>query len=593
MAYPYRYIGNDIRKYMKFTGNMFSTYIVSILYGHFKGATKNVYDVMTIITGIFIFYICYEISLNSKAAYLTVIIYYLVCFTPRFHFDHIHPEWIAYLFITAGCSLMIYGINTNKWMLMVTGVILSSLSFWCKISVIEGFWPIVFAAYFTKNINFIILTTIILILSISISLVIGKLIKKDIDNSLYMKLNENSKSRLVCLFKYIVNELNRRFINIKGYIASQYKSISEHITIILPVIILFILYLADHNVPLSTRILLSALVLTSMSSSIIHLWFWPIFSVLMHVPIILGAILYLQNNVTKLLDSKVAFLSILILFMMITTAKLLEMKEVRLKNKRFYDLSDNIYDYLKDKVKNDDYIFQDSNHIELYLRLNVNGPPMQMIYANSLNLHFKTKESVNKLIKYFSDKRPKYYIAAHNSINLDELEYAGGIKYEIDDVRYCNIYRIKENIRNSIHETNQIKLFTKNVKRYENDKNHYKLLKHAKRNILKLRSNKKVQKVILFGFSELGEKIMTIINNNTDWNILGYIDNDKNSMYRNSAFKVYDINCLKSTEADSIIICSYSHNKCIRSQLASMRIHQMVLDIYEDKPDKSISMEKI
>ncbi|KPA16308.1 membrane protein [Candidatus Magnetomorum sp. HK-1] len=477
MSYHYHTFKFNILNYFKFFMVPLSLFFMSITYGKSRKLGNVIYDLMLSSTGLFFYFVTFNLTQTKYIAILSLLIFYFCSLTPHTFSIDAEPEVYSNFFSALGLLIVSYSITFNNIPGIIIGTFISSLGFWTKILTPESLWNLAYI-FIIKGVGLeFVLCLSTLITSIIIFAFLVYYANKNSANNNSANNKENTyKDNDLCLLvtNFISCQIEDRKRSYSNYSLSaavnwHYKYLYPYLLIIFFNIFFFIsFFILDFDINLK-KIILSWFII-SLVHGLVRLQFHPLHFVMAQYPASIGSASLLCYLSTVFINNYLISILLFIFWVILvvpqyynTTNRIERKKEDNLVKK-------NIVDILSNQIQKDDYIFQDYYNTTYY-HLGCKGPPPEFFYAHSIKWMFEKKESRKKFINFFKKNKPKYYIVRTGLMDLSYIEKISGLKYELIRMGRCNIYKLENIDKNiTVEDFDPDKLYFKNVNRYNDDR---------------------------------------------------------------------------------------------------------------------------
>lgn len=442
----YRVNGNNALKYFQNIGSPLSDYIISITYGNSSKIGDMTFDLMLTISGICLYFTTCNIFNNPVVALVCVCVFYFCCLAPEtFETGGAAPEMYANFFTILGLMLVSFGLKDHSIILIMIGCSLSFLGVFTKITAVEFMWPITYifvANGFSRELVYGLSSMLMATAGLFVvSLLCNKKSKSEPENHMDVnKVNFTEKIRL--FFQYQKYDLKIRYgeFTIKAIVKKNIKRILKHLSVIFPVVILFVVFLMGDDAMANDKLLLLIWLAISFTHCVMRFQFQPLYFLMAHYPMSIGAA-FVVVQCSDFIRSHIVGSLLIFLIVAGMVIDSYRRNTIRPRFKRsFQNLKDNVIDVVHNDVKSHNYIFVDTGYPQIYYELGCNGPPSFFIWADRIRWYLEKETYQKEFIRYFSDKKPKFYLAIGHTFNLTYIEKLTGLKYELMKSGYGDFY---------------------------------------------------------------------------------------------------------------------------------------------------------
>ena len=594
MAHPFRLFKYNFIRYFKFVEMPLSKYLVSITFGMKKEIGVIIYDFIVTVTGIIVYFVVLIAFKEESIAIVTMILFYFCLLLPGAYDTNVVPEAYANFMSILGLLIVIVSIEKSWNCGIVVGTIITALGFWCKISTTESLWVIVYVYLkkgFDKEIYLVVFTLIFMaILYVILVLIEKKYINK---NKKIKGCNETTIDGFRNLLKWILLEYSLLSKN-GSLLKDNIKIVTNQLSIIFPVVILFIIGINSKNIGSQNIKLIFVWILISFIPVILRMHIYrPIRYLMAHLPLSIAAsygIIALWPFIkSNSLSSSIII--ILILILIISNYIRVSWWKDRGGN---YKREKIVIDYLRNRVSTEDYIFQDNASPQIYYELKCNGPESTFILAaHFIKFELEKQNKSKEFIHYFIENKPKYFISLYKGndaaygkkVTLSEIERLSGLRYRLEEYlpeAFAYIYKLDRVTEpEKVDEIELELLCSGDFERYEKDRRELQLSRQFKMAKESLDKIEIIGKTIIYAASELSYRICDYIQNKKNSEIIGFVDKDFNKIglaYNGS--NIYSSDTLKEIDFENIIIASYNNQKSIFNYLVQSNLNKKIIKIF-------------
>ena len=477
-AYSYNFFGNDILRYFSLFGRALGTYILAVTYHKSPRAGNAIFDAVLIATGFMVYFLTNAILGSVAVSVASASLFYFVWITPgTFEASGAAPEMYSNFFAVSGLLIVVLAVKNDMLWGVIAGSMIASLGFWVKISTFEHLWALVYLAIIKgMGAEFIVgmLSQIfmagVLILLTSLSLHREKFLVEE-SASLISKIKE--------LFEYIRNENTQPGTEnhvVRSEVAKKaLNDFQRHLGIVFPLVIGYLLFLALPSVSMDIKVVTVLWISTNLIF-LIRLKFFPLYFLMALYPMAMGSSFVIVQFWPAIYTHPVISACILITLSAIIYHNFQEAAHWPVFKENFAILKKRIIDELAPTVTDADYIFQDTGYPQIYLHLDCLGPPTTFLWVDRLKPALANPKRLNRLFSFFIEKRPKYYLAIGQTLNLSYLEKKTGLKYEPIHAGFGLIYQLCSQSSLTPHDVpgqgyDVELLFASDKTRYSNDLN--------------------------------------------------------------------------------------------------------------------------
>jgi len=468
----YPWYGDNPLHYYKIITSPLSSYLFSITLRRSIPRARTIYLVMLASQAVFLQAAGWLLFGSPATGLIAGCCYLLYTLAPRAFILEMEPEAHGYFFASLGLMLTALGLHWDWNWLVYFGVFTGSLSFHCKITLQDGlatlaaigclrgigplFWTGC-AVWAGSGLLFVLL------------LVLGDILRHENDRRAF--LIPTLLGKLKVLVTTVHGDLGIRYPgrDKRAVWAFLNMHAGHHARIAWPLAAMTLAAVAQGFIAGPQLALLAILTLLPVAQCLARVNYQAVYAFMIHFPLGVGAGAFLTGNWPTIADHPVAALLALALAAYVVSLTVRESDQIKPFTARTRVIKDNILDPIRGKVGPDDYVFQDSWMVLVYPELGCRSPNMSFLWADRIQLMLRRQEDVDALIGYFTENRPKYFIAHKKHFNLDYLEAVTGLRYELRNTVYAFVYELVGTQPPSEERADALALFRNPGPRYARD----------------------------------------------------------------------------------------------------------------------------
>lgn len=554
MSSPFKDFGTAFRPYMSFSGAPLALYLASVMHGLLgTRRARAVYDLFFAGVGLMVFVACLGLGMDMLPASLVAALFYATCFTPVLNHIFFEPEWPAFLLTMTGAALAALGVQAHVPALAVAGAAVAGLSFWCKLHVLVPLWvplhawvgglgPITAGAC-------LVVQAFLFVFSMYSSV----FYRLPEDQTHFLGLHkENSGLRYFLKYIFIEIALNLRRYD-GGFVAGELRRMLTHSAVLSPLLVLLPAWYAWGGAPQPLRWSMTGFMILSLMSCLSRMRYIPIYLMLVQFPLCLAAVQVLGAGLEG-----AAFWAgwgtVLVLLLAAAGMDLRRPTDYR----AFYRLGKGVVDYLRGRVGEEDAIFQNGLHTEIYAELPARTPPNEMWFADRFPMSLRSPRALEQAMEWFRRNRPVYYVGCSATLNLNHLERVTGLRYEIEDASGYHIYRLAEVVEPEPSPEDHDELFRFDAQRSLRDKAAFLEFDAARRALLGdgLGRDALPGRVAVAPASQAGRLLADYLERNGLASVAGLFDLPEAVPYERPGRPVLGPGDVAGSGVDTLVVCS-------------------------------------
>lgn len=430
----YKMFGLDFRKYLVFSSASLSLYLASVLAGVFgKRIARVLYDLIFVGTGLLFFVFMRVEGFDVFPSAIAAACFFALAFSPAIDHSYYQPEWFCYFFVMSGLTLNSHAVATQSPIMALIASFIAGISFFSKIMIVL---PFALPAYLLASgvgLHIVAASFIITGSMLFLSMHSRRFAKSDLDREEFVGVHKE-ESGIKYILRYIFRDTIMRLG--KGtwnYAAVQGSIAAIHLAGIGPLLGIALLSIFAYPTPII--LYWGFYIILSLAPCVVRLKYTPLYAFMI-------AVFVCRNSVDLVTSSLPAEMQIVILLALLAATVALDFITVDMPSlpDGYYDKGEKVIRYLRSRVNENDTIFQNGLHTEIYYELPCKTPPDELWFADRFQLSLPTPELMEKGLGFFRREKPKYYIATNPTLNLTALEKYSGLRYRLENAEGYSIY---------------------------------------------------------------------------------------------------------------------------------------------------------
>lgn len=435
--------GDNLFHYYKSISAPLSFYIFSTTLRRSIPHGRDIYLSMLAAQSVFLQIATWQLFGAPAAGLAAGVCYLLYTVTPTAFFMDMQPEAHGYFFASLGLMLTAVGLSRGWDWLVYLGVFTGSLSFHCKITLQDGLGTLA-AILCVREAGPLFWTGCLIWIGsglLFIALVLlGEVFRHENDRRAW--ITPSVLKKLLALFRFVRSDLEIRYPGKSGTSIGHYLNqyLGYHVRIVWPLAIMTLAAVIQGLFTDRQLLLLALLVLIPMAQCAVRLNYQPLYAFMIHFPLAVGTGVFLVGNAEAITAHPVAGFLALALTVAAVMLTVRENTVGAAMAARTKVIKEHVLDPIRDKVGPDDYVFQDSWMVLVYLELSCLSPNMSFVWADRIRALLAHQSYMDNLTNFFIENKPKYFIAHQKHFNLDYLEQLTGLRYALRNTVYAYVY---------------------------------------------------------------------------------------------------------------------------------------------------------